>query len=110
MIAFRRRAAAGVAPARCDLICARWGSEGPRLASAVAIDKQPSAGLPLVDADWRFGVTASTDEVGRVGSTFVQLKVGSCTRWRGMCLRLWCTSAAEGGSLAACGDRRVADC
>ena len=28
----------------------------------------------LVDLEWKFGVTASTDELGRVGSTFLQLK------------------------------------
>jgi hypothetical protein len=33
-----------------------------------------SAGT-LLDADWRFGVTVSTDDVGRVGSTFLQLRV-----------------------------------
>lgn len=30
---------------------------------------------PLVDAEWRFGVTASTDDVGRAGSAFVQAKL-----------------------------------
>ena len=37
--------------------------------------KNPPAASPLVDSEWRFGVTASTDEVARVGSTFVHLKV-----------------------------------
>ena len=29
----------------------------------------------LVDAEWRFGVTIATDDVGRAGATFVQLKL-----------------------------------
>ena len=29
----------------------------------------------LLDADWRFGVTVSTDDVGRVGSTFLQMRL-----------------------------------
>ena len=29
----------------------------------------------LMDAEWRFGVTVSTDDVGRVGSSFVQLRL-----------------------------------
>ena len=28
----------------------------------------------LLDAEWRFGVSVSTDDVGRVGVTFVQAK------------------------------------
>ena len=30
---------------------------------------------PLVDLDWRFGVTASSSEVAQVGATFLQLKL-----------------------------------
>lgn len=29
----------------------------------------------LVDMEWKFGVTASTDELRQVGSTFLQLKL-----------------------------------
>jgi len=29
----------------------------------------------LLDAEWRFGVTVSTDDVGRVGSSYVQLRL-----------------------------------
>ena len=29
----------------------------------------------LLDAEWRFGVTVSTDDVGRVGSSFVQMRL-----------------------------------
>ena len=29
----------------------------------------------LVDAEWRFGVTVSTDDIAKVGSTFLQMKL-----------------------------------
>lgn len=29
----------------------------------------------VLDAEWRFGVTVSTNDVGRVGSTYVQLRL-----------------------------------
>jgi hypothetical protein len=39
-----------------------------------AADKATETGV-LLDADWRFGVTVSTDDVGRVGSTYVHLRL-----------------------------------
>ena len=44
----------------------------------------------LLDAEWRFGVTVSTDDVGRVGSSFVQLRLLTSS-----------TSAGGGGGAAA---------
>ncbi len=38
------------------------------------IANQNSGGI-LLDADWRFGVTVSTDDVGRVGTTFMQMRL-----------------------------------
>jgi hypothetical protein len=40
----------------------------------VAADRSAEDGV-LLDAEWRFGVAVSTDDVGRVGSTFVQLRM-----------------------------------
>ena len=44
----------------------------------------------LLDAEWRFGVTVSTDDVGRVGSSFVQLRLLTSS-----------TNAGGGGGAAA---------
>lgn len=65
----------GLSAEKCDAASKYWAAAGTDALSAVALAKEPSAAFPLVDADWRFGVTASTDDVSRVGSTFVQLKV-----------------------------------
>ena len=40
----------------------------------LATDRAIEGGV-LLDADWRFGVTVSTDDIGRVGSTFFQLRL-----------------------------------
>jgi hypothetical protein len=40
----------------------------------LAADRAVEGGV-LLDADWRFGVTVSTDDIGRVGSTFFQLRL-----------------------------------
>ncbi len=42
--------------------------------SQLAVDRAVEASV-LMDAEWRFGVTVSTDDVGRVGSSFVQLRL-----------------------------------
>lgn len=68
---------------KCEAASKYWAAAGTDALSAVALAKEPSAALPLVDADWRFGVTASTDDVSRVGSTFVQLKVSEQPRLEG---------------------------
>ena len=48
---------------------------GPQLYARAAQSCEPAAAAALVDADWRFGVTTATDDVARVGSTFVQLRL-----------------------------------
>jgi hypothetical protein len=40
----------------------------------LAVDRTVEAST-LLDAEWRFGVTVSTDDVGRVGSSFVQMRL-----------------------------------
>jgi hypothetical protein len=42
--------------------------------SQVAADAAIDSGA-LLDAEWRFGVSVSTDDVGRVGTTFVAAKL-----------------------------------
>lgn len=54
-----------------------------------AVDRAVESDV-LLDAEWRFGVTVSTDDVGRVGSSFVQLRLLTSS-----------TSAGGGGGAAA---------
>ncbi len=67
--------------------CCPAGVEGSRAAQAagyfesqrealsqMAVDRAVE-GSVLLDAEWRFGVTVSTDDLGRVGSSFVQLRL-----------------------------------
>lgn len=56
-----------------NAICTAWDTTGPRLGQVLA-DRMVQAGS-LLDAEWRFGVTVSTDDVARVGSTFLQMKL-----------------------------------
>jgi hypothetical protein len=65
--------ALGLDAERCGAVGAEWEREGPSLIQ-VATDRAVKANS-LVDAEWRFGVTVSTDEVGKVGSTFLQMRL-----------------------------------
>lgn len=50
-----------------------WSKQGGDITQAVtdrSIDNEA-----LVDAEWRFGVTVSTDDLAKVGSTFLQMKL-----------------------------------
>eukprot|EP01104_Vermistella_antarctica_P015293 TRINITY_DN4979_c0_g1_i1.p1 TRINITY_DN4979_c0_g1~~TRINITY_DN4979_c0_g1_i1.p1 ORF type:complete len:201 (-),score=37.56 TRINITY_DN4979_c0_g1_i1:151-753(-) len=63
----------GVNEARADLIAELYEEHLPSLrrtevANTLMVNE-------LVDMDWKFGVTASNSELGRVGSTFLQLKL-----------------------------------
>lgn len=52
---------------------ARWGARfGSLQASMVASTLQVHK---LVDMEWKFGVTAATDEMETIGTTFLQLKL-----------------------------------
>jgi hypothetical protein len=64
---------AGLDDARATLVSTLFNTHSAALTQVTA-DLANSAGT-LLDADWRFGVTVSTDDVGRVGSTFLQLRV-----------------------------------
>lgn len=80
--------ALGLPDSHTDALTRVWKERGKQLCSTVAMAKHPSSVASLVDAQWRFGVTASTDDVGRVGATFVQLKVSlRGTTGRGRCGR-----------------------
>jgi len=51
-----------------------WSAAGPRLL-AVAHSHPLPVVAPVVDAEWRFGVTVSTDDVAKVGATFLHLRL-----------------------------------
>lgn len=67
--------ALGFPPSHIEILAKAWQSRGLNLCSVAALSKNPTGSGSLVDSQWRFGVTASTDDVNRVGTTFVQLKV-----------------------------------
>mmetsp|Transcript_11928 Transcript_11928/g.10791 ORF Transcript_11928/g.10791 Transcript_11928/m.10791 type:complete len:199 (-) Transcript_11928:77-673(-) len=52
-----------------------WSSKHSTLNSKV-IDKSSSSNR-LIDLDWCFGVTASSDESDQIGSTFLQMKLAT---------------------------------
>ena len=59
--------------ARAALVVGCYAAQREAL-SQLAVDRAVDASL-LLDAEWRFGVTVSTDDVGRVGSSFVHLRL-----------------------------------
>ena len=63
----------GVEEARAAQVAGFFESQRGALAQ-LAVDRAVEASA-LMDAEWRFGVTVSTDDVGRVGSSFVQLRL-----------------------------------
>lgn len=50
-----------------------WGRRSSQISRALLA--RTVMANELVDMDWKFGVTASTDEAAEVGSTFLQLKL-----------------------------------
>lgn len=68
-------AAAGLPLSVAAAAGAAWAVTGPRLATSAALEAAPSAAAPLLAAAWRLGVTTATDDVGRVGSAFVTLRL-----------------------------------
>lgn len=65
----------GFAAEKVDVFCSKWSTMCAHFFAQAAALPRPAAAFPLVDAEWRFGVTTATDELARVGSTFVQLKL-----------------------------------
>lgn len=63
----------GLDDARAAQVAAHYASRREAL-SQVAADAAIDSGA-LLDAEWRFGVSVSTDDVGRVGATFVHAKL-----------------------------------
>lgn len=62
----------GVNKKTADIVTSSWSKEygyikASMLASTLQVHK-------LVDMEWKFGVTAATDEMDRVGTTFLQIK------------------------------------
>ncbi len=63
----------GLDDARAAQVAALYEARREAL-SQVAADAAIDSGA-LLDAEWRFGVSVSTDDVGRVGTTFVSAKL-----------------------------------
>ena len=62
----------GVDKEKADIVTSSWSKEygyikASMLASTLQVHK-------LVDMEWKFGVTSATDEMERVGTTFLQIK------------------------------------
>jgi hypothetical protein len=70
-------AALGLDAARAGGAGAAWEAGGGALIQVATDRAVEGAGGSLVDAEWRFGVSVSTDELGRVGSTFLQVKLAT---------------------------------
>ncbi len=63
----------GVGKERSAALAAVVAESRPQLVAA-AVDQMLTVNK-LLDIDWRFGVTASSSEMDRVGSTFLQMKI-----------------------------------
>jgi len=50
-----------------------WGAVAPRVNAALAGAAAAGTAPALVDATWRFGVTVSSDDLAKIGTTYVQL-------------------------------------
>ena len=62
----------GVDKEKAEIVTSSWSKEygyikASMLASTLQVHK-------LVDMEWKFGVTSATDEMERVGTTFLQIK------------------------------------
>lgn len=63
----------GLKEPKAEVLGAQWKRKFASLSSSM-IGKTLTVNQ-LVDMDWRFGVTASTDELGKVGSCHLQLRL-----------------------------------
>ena len=66
-------AALGISDAAAEVIRSKWEESFASLATA-QVTKTIMANQ-VVDMEWKFGVTAASDEVAQVGSTFLHLKL-----------------------------------
>lgn len=78
---------AGLDEIHGSALATAWEGVGAQLTAAQVGHSHPSIASPLIDAEWRFGVTVSSDDVSKVGSTYVQLKLAVerdgvvCNEW-----------------------------
>jgi len=63
----------GLPEAKANIIAQRWKTNFVALSRSVI--GQTLVVNNVLDMEWRFGVTASTNELRKVGSTFLQLKL-----------------------------------
>jgi len=64
----------GISEERGDATASKWRQKIVQLSRTV-IETQTLMINNLVDMEWKFGVTASSSDLGRVRSTFLQLKL-----------------------------------
>lgn len=69
----KRSSALGLSSSVSQLLIQQWDLNQQKIAQYLV--SKIIAKNRLVDLDWSFGVTASTDELDHVGKTFLQLKL-----------------------------------
>ena len=68
-----RATSLGLSPEVAAIVGARWQQSSSQMVTSVLA--RTVAANRLVDMDWSFGVTASSDDCDQVGKTFLQLKL-----------------------------------
>jgi len=63
----------GIEAEKVAVICDAWRTMLGMLSAAMV--RQTMTAAQIVDLDWKFGVTASSSELGQVGQTFVMLRL-----------------------------------
>ena len=63
----------GLEESRADVMASKWGEVYVDLSRSIV--GQTLEVNSLIDFEWKFGITASTDELEAVGTTFLQLKL-----------------------------------
>jgi hypothetical protein len=63
----------GAEDAAANVFCEAWRAQYSSITSSIL--SRTLAANQLVDLEWKFGVTASTDDMASVGATFLQMKL-----------------------------------
>jgi hypothetical protein len=63
----------GISEANGDVVARKWGQN--ILGVSVSVSGRTLKVNQLVDMEWKFGVTAATNELKAAGATFLQLKL-----------------------------------
>lgn len=65
--------AIGLSPEISEIIASCWQEKSTRMVSSLLSNTLRAN--QLVDMDWSFGVTASSDDCDHIGKTFIQMKL-----------------------------------